>query len=77
MTAIGQDGTYELLLRFSDGREELRLGDQLARFTHGDDSLMLHGQLWRIVGEQPAALPGAVSRLICERVPLGATATVP
>ena len=70
MTRIGNDGTYELLLRFGDGREELRISDHLAHFARDADKLMLCGQPWRIVGEQPPSLPSAVSRLICEPTPL-------
>jgi hypothetical protein len=61
-----EQGTYELLLHFADGREELRLGDHLDRFLHDDTTLMLRGRPWRIVSEVRASMTSAVSRLVCE-----------
>lgn len=61
-----EQGTYELLLHFADGHEELRLGDHLDRFLRDDTTLMLHGRPWRIVSEEQASMRSAVSRLVCE-----------
>jgi hypothetical protein len=59
--------TYEVLLRFEDGHEELRLGDHLNLLSRGKDTLALRGELWHIVAEVDAASPDRVGRLICER----------
>jgi len=61
-----EHGVYELLLRFADGHEELRLGDHLDRFIRDDETLILRGQLWRIVAEERASMATAVSRILCE-----------
>jgi len=61
-----EEGTYELLLHFADGREELKLADHLDRFLHDDTTLMLRGRPWRIVSEEQASMTSAVSRLVCE-----------
>jgi hypothetical protein len=59
-----RDGAYELLLRFRDGREELRLTDQLERFVR-DDGLVLRGERWQVIAESAPISEAAVARLVC------------
>jgi hypothetical protein len=61
------DKTYEVLLRFEDGHEELRLGDHLNLLSRGKDTLALRGELWHIVAQVDVVSPDRIGRLICER----------
>jgi hypothetical protein len=63
-----QARAYEVLLKFEDGHEELRLGDHLDLLSRGDDVLMLRGEPWRILTKEDAVPPDLVGRLICERL---------
>jgi hypothetical protein len=57
-------GAYELLLRFEDGREELRLTDHLPRFFRGR-FLVFRDRRWRVTAETEAAWPSFAGRLVC------------
>jgi hypothetical protein len=59
-------GLYELALRFTDGREEVRLSDHLDRILRGDQRLIIRGETWQVVAVGPATTPGAGVRLVCE-----------
>lgn len=66
MTASAIDaGLYELLLRFPNGVEELRLSDQLGSFCDDEGLLVFRGQRWAIVGNRRPENHHAVGRLIC------------
>jgi hypothetical protein len=58
---------YEVLLRFEDGHEELRVGDHLDLLSRGTDMLALRGELWHIVAQVDVVAPDRIGRLICER----------
>lgn len=60
---------HEVVLRFEDGREELRYTDHVDR-VNGDGKLVVLGHEWRIVETREADFPGGGERLIC--VPLAA-----
>jgi hypothetical protein len=62
-----RSGLYELLLRFPDGVEELRLTDQLESFCGEDGLLVFRDQRWAIVGTRRASVPQAVAGLICQQ----------
>jgi hypothetical protein len=59
--------TYEVVLRFDDGHEELRLGNHLDLLSRGNDTLALRGELWDIVAQVAAVSPDRIGRLILER----------
>jgi hypothetical protein len=58
-------GAYELLLRFEDGREELRLTDHLPRFSRGRRLLVFRDRHWRVEAATEAASPAFAGRLVC------------
>lgn len=61
-------GVYELLLRFRDGVEELRITDQLDHFCQTDGSLVFGGHRWAVIGDGRPTNPRAVGRLVCQRL---------
>ena len=68
-SAVGElhaAGSYELLLRFDDGRDELRLADHLDFFAHDRRMLEFRGQRWRITATEPPSQPGFTARLVCD-----------
>jgi hypothetical protein len=67
MTAF-ETGLYELLLRFPNGVEEVRLTDQLDSFYSREGFLEFHGRSWAVVGNRCAAASQALARLICQPV---------
>jgi hypothetical protein len=66
MSSASSTGAYELLLRFGDGREELRLTDQLAFFRRDPRALEFRGQRWQIAATEPPSQSGFLARLVCE-----------
>jgi hypothetical protein len=58
-------GAYELLLRFDDGHEELRLTDHLELFTRSHQTLELRGQRWQVVDTEPPSRDEFIARLVC------------
>jgi hypothetical protein len=56
---------YELLLRFPDGHEELRLTDHLEHFEHSPDLLLIRERYWRVADLTEASHPAIAGRLVC------------
>ena len=58
-------GAYELVLRFGDGREELRLTDHIELFARDTHTLELRGRRWRVVETEPPGRSEFNARLVC------------
>jgi hypothetical protein len=58
-------GMYELRMRSRNGDEEVRLTDSIDRFSSGDGTLVIRGERWDVLAEEPARTPRAVARLVC------------
>jgi hypothetical protein len=65
-SAPASTGAYELLLRFNNGREELRLADHLDQFAREPHTLEFRGQRWRITATEQPSQAGFMARLVCE-----------
>jgi hypothetical protein len=58
-------GCYELLLRFPDGHEELKLTDHLDHFERAPDLLLIRSTYWRVTERTQASMPTLSERLVC------------
>jgi hypothetical protein len=62
---------YELLLRFANGRDEVRVTDHLDSLMCGPDVIAIGDERWRITGRTAPALPSLAARLVCVPVAKG------
>lgn len=61
-------GGWELLLRFADGHEELRLTDHLDSFRADGGVLVVEGERWAVTAEAAPTSPSMSGRLICDAI---------